>query len=97
MELPAFLTVPEAARFLRIGRTAAYDLANRYERTGGADGLPVVRIGRALRVPRARLEELAGCPLGPAPTPALATARPSKAATTAPVDAPQLTFPPTAA
>ena len=60
MDLPDFLTVPEAAAVLRIGRTAAYDLAKRYERTDGAEGLPVVRIGRVLRVPRAHLERLAG-------------------------------------
>ena len=58
-----FLTVPEAARVLRIGRTAAYELAVRFEATGGAEGLPVIRIGRQLRVPRARLEALAGAPL----------------------------------
>jgi hypothetical protein len=60
MPLPDFLTILEAARVLRVGRTAAYELATRYEATGGAEGLPVVRIGRQLRVPRARLEELAG-------------------------------------
>ena len=42
---PAFLTVEEAAAVLRIGRTAAYVLARRWEETGGADGLPVVRFG----------------------------------------------------
>lgn len=60
MTMPDFLTVAEAAQVLRIGRTAAYALAARYEQTGGAEGLPVIRIGKQLRVPRARLEELAG-------------------------------------
>ncbi len=55
-----FLTVEEAARRLRIGRTLAYQLASRYQSTGGAEGLPVVQLGSVLRVPRARLEELAG-------------------------------------
>ncbi len=58
-----FLTVEEAARRLRIGRTLAYQLASRYRATGGAEGLPVVQLGSVLRVPRARLEELAGGPL----------------------------------
>lgn len=63
MDVPAFLTIPEAAAVLRIGRTVAYELAARYLETDGADGLPVVRIGKQLRVPRARLEALAGDPL----------------------------------
>jgi len=58
--LPDFLTVAEAARILRIGRTAAYEQAVRYEATGGAEGLPVIRIGKQLRVPTARLEAMAG-------------------------------------
>ena len=63
MELPAFLTVSEAAAVLRIGRTVAYVLAKQYEATDGTEGLPVVRVGRQLRVPRAHLEALAGAPL----------------------------------
>lgn len=55
-----FLTVEEAARVLRIGRTAAYLLAKRWEHTNGADGLPVVRFGRLMRVPVHELERLAG-------------------------------------
>lgn len=48
----ALLTIPEAARFLRIGRSAAYDLARRFEATGGNEGIPCIRIGRRLlRVP----------------------------------------------
>jgi len=57
---PAFLTVEEAAAVLRIGRTAAYLLVRRWEETGGAEGLPVVRFGRLLRTPVHELERLAG-------------------------------------
>lgn len=57
-ELPDVLTVEEAAAALRIGRRLAYELAGRYLATGGAEGLPVVRLGRCLRVPRAKLEQL---------------------------------------
>jgi hypothetical protein len=53
------LTVSEAARELRIGRTLAYDLAHRYVASHGACGLPVVRLGACLRVPRWALLELA--------------------------------------
>jgi excisionase family DNA binding protein len=52
-DMPAVLTVEEAAAHLRIGRSAAYAAA----RSGD---LPVIRIGRVLRVPRQRLAELLG-------------------------------------
>jgi hypothetical protein len=68
--VPDFLRVEEAARVLRIGRTSAYELAREFLVTGGASGLPVVRIGRQLRVRRHRLEDLAG---GPISWPALAS------------------------
>jgi len=55
---PAFLTVEEAAAVLRIGRTAAYALTRQWRATGGAEGLPVVRFGRLLRVPVHELEKL---------------------------------------
>ena len=55
-EVPDFLTVEEAARVLRIGRTAAYTQASRWLDTGGDDGLPVQRVGGLLRVPRAQFE-----------------------------------------
>jgi hypothetical protein len=60
---PDFFTVEEAARILRIGRTAAYELTRRWRATGGREGLPVVLFGRLLRVPRAALEEISGGPL----------------------------------
>lgn len=59
-ELPDFLTVEEAARVLRIGRTAAYTLTRVWRESGGREGLPVVPVGRLLRVPRAALEAMAG-------------------------------------
>ncbi len=57
-DLPEVLTVEEAANVLRIGRGAAYELARRWRVTGGREGLPVVRFGRTLRVPRAALLRL---------------------------------------
>lgn len=74
MPLPDFLTILEAAKVLRVGRTVAYELATRYEATGGAEGLPVIRMGRQLRVPRARLEELAGGALAEPAEPAVPAA-----------------------
>ena len=62
--VPDFLRVEEAAKVLRIGRTAAYELASEFLATAGASGLPVVRVGRQLRVPRHQLELLAGGPIG---------------------------------
>ncbi|MHB1444901.1 MAG: helix-turn-helix domain-containing protein [Acidimicrobiales bacterium] len=61
-ELPVVLSVEEAAGILRIGRTCAYDLARRYEATEGREGLPVIRVGRLFRVPRASLLRLLGLP-----------------------------------
>lgn len=52
------LTVEEAARVLRIGRTTAYALAREWRATGGRSGLPVLELGRSLRVPRVALERL---------------------------------------
>jgi hypothetical protein len=60
---PDFFTVVEAARVLRIGRTAAYEQSKVYRATEGAAGLPVVKMGARLLVPRHQLELLAGGPL----------------------------------
>jgi hypothetical protein len=62
---PDFLT--------RIGRTSAYLLAQQGLYSDGREGLPVVRVGRQLRVPRRALERLAGGELTPvlAPPPEL--------------------------
>lgn len=57
-DLPEVLTIDEAARVLRIGRNNAYALAREWLATGGARGLPVVKLGRSLRVPRAALQRL---------------------------------------
>jgi hypothetical protein len=55
-ELPEFLTIPEAARLLRISRGAAYAAARQFRESGGRSGLPVVCVGRrSYRVPKAAL------------------------------------------
>ena len=55
----AVLTVTEAARELRIGRSLAYQLARRYLDSGEREGLPVIKLATAcLRVPRWALDEL---------------------------------------
>ncbi len=58
-EPPLLHTIEEAGDVLRVGRTLAYALARRYEETGGLEGLPVIRLGNCLRVPRWALLELA--------------------------------------
>ncbi len=62
-EIPALLTVEEAGRLLRIGRTKAYAMAREWRETDGQSGLPVVDLGHVLRVPRRALEELIGAEL----------------------------------
>jgi hypothetical protein len=79
--LPDFLTVVEAARLLRIGRTSAYLLAQQWLYSDGREGLPVVRVGRQLRVPRRALERLAGGEL---------TLVPAQSPASAPVTAPSV-------
>jgi hypothetical protein len=61
--LPDLLTVEEAARVLRIGRTKAYAMTVEWRRTHGTTGLPVVDFGNALRVPRCQLEAIVGGPI----------------------------------
>lgn len=53
------LTIEESARVLRVGRSLAYQLAGEYEASGGLSGLPVIRLGGCLRVPRWALLQLA--------------------------------------
>jgi hypothetical protein len=62
---------------IRIGRSAAYVLARRYLLTGGCEGLPVVRFGKQLRVPRCRLEEYLGGPITWPPPPTRGSSPPT--------------------
>lgn len=52
-DLPLLLTVPEAARLLRIGVSRAYEMAQRGE-------IPAIRIGHRVRVPRDELLRMIG-------------------------------------
>lgn len=60
---PDFLTLAEVAAILRIGRSAVYDLATAALRSVDDSQLPVRRVGRQLRVPRALLEAWIGAPI----------------------------------
>ncbi|MUK89120.1 helix-turn-helix domain-containing protein [Ornithinibacillus sp. L9] len=46
-EAPRFLTVPEAAEILRIGKTATYELCRQSEN----NGFPAIREGHKIRIP----------------------------------------------
>jgi excisionase family DNA binding protein len=54
-----FLRVREAAGILGISASAAYELVNTWLATDGQSGLPAVRLGRTIRIPRAAIERLA--------------------------------------
>ena len=77
-QAPDVLTLAEAAQILRIGRTAIYEQARRFEATGGAQGdVLVERFGKQFRVPRYWLEHKIGgpitWPLTPTPAPSAST------------------------
>ena len=57
-EYPDLLTIEEAAEYLRISRALGYQLARQFRITEGAAGLPVVQLGRCLRVPKDELAAL---------------------------------------
>ncbi len=62
-ELPDFLTVREVAEIFRISRTTAYKEVQRFLDTGGREGIPVLLVGGQRRIPRQKLEFLAGGPI----------------------------------
>ncbi len=53
----ATLTVTEAAELLGVGRNLAYEIA---ARDGELAGVPVIRVGRRLLIPQARLLAVLG-------------------------------------
>lgn len=50
------MSVEEAARFLGISRSTAYELANAWHTTAGRTGIPSVRLGRRILIKAAALE-----------------------------------------
>lgn len=60
--MPDVYTVEEAAKKLRIGRNAAYALTQLWRDTQGREGLPVLVLGRSLRVPAAAVSEMLARP-----------------------------------
>ncbi len=66
---PDLLTIEEAARVLRIGRTKAYAMSQEWRVTNGASGIKVCELGGQLRVPKAWLEEQLGAPVLFVPSP----------------------------
>jgi excisionase family DNA binding protein len=51
-DAPEMLRVEEVARLLRISRSSAYESVAAFQASGGSDGIPSMRIGRSLRVPK---------------------------------------------
>ncbi len=59
-EFPPFLTVAQVQELTQLGRGQVYRLVERYESSGGTEGIPAVRFGRCLRVPRDELFRVTG-------------------------------------
>jgi hypothetical protein len=57
------LTVREVAEIFRISPTTAYKEVQRFLDTAGREGIPVLLIGGQKRIPRQKLEPLAGGPI----------------------------------
>jgi hypothetical protein len=74
--VPDVLTVEEAGRVLRLGRTSIYRLARQWRETGGKAGIPNIAFGNTLRVPRAQLEAQLGRPISHIPPAKSATELP---------------------
>jgi hypothetical protein len=66
-DLPLMLSVEQTCKVLGIGRSLAYSQVRRNLATGGREGIPALRIGSVIRVPRAGLIDLMLA--APAPTP----------------------------
>lgn len=49
------IAVEEVAELYGIGRTAAYESCREYLRTGGASGIPAIRVGRRILCPTAAI------------------------------------------
>ena len=84
-DVPDFLKVEEAARVLRIGRTAAYQQAHLWLDTE-REGLPAMRVGGSLRVPRAQFEQHYNIRITAIPPP-IQRHRPKRAETEGPTPA----------
>jgi excisionase family DNA binding protein len=55
---PLTLTVEEAAELLGLSRPLAYEQARKFLATDGREGIPCIRFGRRVVVPRVALERL---------------------------------------
>ncbi len=58
-ELPPFLRIEQVQELTQLGRSQVYELMRLWRDTDGAEGIPVVPFGRALRVPTAALLRMA--------------------------------------
>ena len=57
-DLPPFLTIPQAAKVLQLGRSKMYELTAEYDYTGGRSGVAFIWLGHQKRIPRTVLVRL---------------------------------------
>jgi hypothetical protein len=58
-DLPPFLRIGQVQELTQLSRSQVYELTRLWRETNGAEGIPVVPFGGALRVPTAALLRLA--------------------------------------
>lgn len=61
-EYPPLLTVAQVQDVTQLGRGQIYRLIQKYLDSGGREGIPSIRFGRSLRVPKDGLFQMSALP-----------------------------------
>lgn len=61
--IPEVLSVEDAGKALGLSRNLAYEAARRYRKTGGAEGIPNLKVGGRVLVPVEALRRMLTLPV----------------------------------